>query len=193
MIFNKHSALEGLHSFLSPSKHHWVNYTEDKLVSVYMNHRAAQEGSELHDLAAILIKKQIKQRQTRQTFNMYVNDAIGFRMTPEQPLFYSVNCFGTTDAISFRKERGHEKNVLRIHDLKTGTSASHIRQLVIYAALFCLEYDVRPGDIDIVLRIYKNDDIEEYIPDVDEVAHVIDRIITYDRKIEDLKEEASRD
>lgn len=193
MHFNKHSELKDLHSFLSPSKHHWVNYSDEKLTAVYLTHQAAREGSELHELAAILIKKGIKQRATQQTFNMYVNDSIGFRMSPEVSLFYSVNCFGTADAISFRKERGHTKDVLRIHDLKTGVTPCSMRQLLIYAAIFCLEYSVRPGEIDIVLRIYKGDDFEEYIPDVDEIAHIMDRIITFDRRIEDLREETQRD
>ena len=193
MHFNKHSELKDLHAFLSPSKHHWVNYSEEKLATVFLTNQAAQEGSELHDLAAILIKKGIKQRATRQTFNMHVNDAIGYRMSAEVPLVYSANCFGTTDAISFRKERGHERMVLRVHDLKTGITPCSMRQLMIYAALFCLEYNVRPGEIDIMLRIYKEDDIQEYIPDVDEIAHIIDRIITFDRQIEELREESQRD
>lgn len=62
--------------------------------------------------------------------NMYVNDAISFRMVPEQILFYSENCFGTADTIVFRN------GTLRIHDLKTGVVPAHMEQLEIYAALF---------------------------------------------------------
>ena len=74
---------------------------------------------------------------------MYVNDAIGFRMRPEQPLFYSENCFGTADAISFDEK----KKYLRIHDLKTGVGKVKLDQLLIYASLFCLEYNFKPGDM----------------------------------------------
>jgi hypothetical protein len=35
---------------------------------------------------------------------MYVNDAIGYQMTPEQPIYYSENCVGTADAISFKND-----------------------------------------------------------------------------------------
>jgi hypothetical protein len=31
VIFNKHSNLAGQHAFLSASKYHWVNYTDQKL------------------------------------------------------------------------------------------------------------------------------------------------------------------
>ena len=87
--------------------------------------------------------------KSKQTLNMYVNDAIGFKMTPEQILYYSDNCFGTADAILFRN------NFLRIHDLKTGKIPAHMEQLEIYAALFCLEYKVKPADIEMELRIYQ--------------------------------------
>ena len=84
---------------------------------------------------------------------MYVNDAIGFKLRPEQILYYSPNCFGTADAIDLRGD------LLRIHDLKTGKVPAHIEQLMIYAALFCLEYGIKPSDIDTELRIYQGDDI----------------------------------
>lgn len=80
-------------------------------------------------------------------------------MTPEQPLYFSDNCFGTADAISFRK------NELRIHDLKTGSTPANLKQLEIYAALFCLEYNKDPTSIKIVLRIYQNNEIFEEEPE----------------------------
>jgi hypothetical protein len=105
-------------------------------------------------------------------------------MKPEQILFYSVNCFGTADAISFRNKH------LRIHDLKTGVTATSMKQLEVYAALFCLEYNYKPYEIDIELRIYQNDNVEEYIPEVDDIVHIMDKIITFDKQIEILKAEA---
>lgn len=183
MNFNKHYELEGKHAFLSASKYHWVNYTEEKLDMVYQTALAAQKGTELHELASQMIKLNVKPQRSQKTLNMYVNDAIGYRMTPEQVLFHSFNCFGTADAISFRK------NLLRIHDLKTGVTPASFRQLEIYAALFCLEYEERPGDISMELRIYQNDEVQIHEPEVDDIAHIMDRIVTFDKRIDALKAE----
>lgn len=184
MNFNTHFNLAGKHAFLSASKYHWVNYDEDKLATTFANALAAQKGTELHDLAAGLIKNGIRQARTKKTFNMYVNDAIGYRLAPEQVLHYSDNCFGTADAIGFRK------NLLQIADLKTGVSPASMTQLEIYAALFCLEYNFKPSEIDIVCRIYQNDELLEHEPELDAIVHIMDRIITFDRKIDQMKMEA---
>jgi hypothetical protein len=112
---------------------------------------------------------------------MYVNDAIGFKMIPEQVLFYSENCFGTADSISFRNR------LLRIHDLKTGVIPAHMEQLEIYAALFCLEYKIKPADIDIELRIYQHDEILYHTPTAEDIVPIIDKIITFDKVITKLK------
>ena len=114
---------------------------------------------------------------------MYVNDAISFRMIPEQVLFYSENCFGTADAIIFRN------GVLRIHDLKTGVVPAHMEQLEIYAALFCLEYKVKPADIEIELRLYQNNEILYHTPTVEDIAPIMDKIITFDKVIRKIKEQ----
>jgi len=114
MNFNVHSRLEGQHAFLSASKYHWINYDEEKLISTFTKYQAIQRGTDLHELASQLIRLGVKLPKANKTFNLYVNDAIGFKMETEQPLYYSDNCFGTADAISFRK------NILRIHDLKSG-------------------------------------------------------------------------
>lgn len=184
MIFNTHSHLEGRHAFLSPSKYHWTNYDEEKLDRMYVMHMAAKRGSDLHDLAHRAIRLGVKFSKSPTTLNLYVNDAIGFRMTPEQALYYSDNSFGTADTISFRK------GVLRIHDLKTGVIPSSMRQLEVYAALFCLEYERKPFDISIELRIYQNDEIQVAHPDHDRILHVMDKIITFDKRIAALRMEA---
>lgn len=183
MRFNQHSLLEGKHAFLSASKGSWVNYDDDKLERVYKSSLAAQKGTDLHKLANDLIRLGVPLRETQTTMNMYVNDGIGFRMTPEVLLVYSPNCFGTTDTISFRK------NLLRIHDLKTGLRLSSVRQLEIYAALFCLEYMYKPHEIDINLRIYQNDEIKEFEGDPDVIAHIMDKIKTFDRRLNEIREE----
>jgi hypothetical protein len=183
MIFNEHSHLQGQHAFLGPSKYHWINYNTEKLDEVFRNSQAAALGVRLHEFAHDAIRLGIKLPRNEKTLNMYVNDAIGYRMTTEQVLYYSENCFGTTDTISFKKD------FLRIHDLKTGIIPGSIHQVEIYAALFCLEYGIKPGEIGIELRIYQDDEIRGWVPEVDAIAHVMSKIITFDRRIELLKAE----
>ena len=184
MRFNKHFDLEGKHAFLGASKYSWTNYTDEKLEATFRLAMAAQRGTELHAFANDAIRLGIKLPRTTKTINLYVNDAIGYRMVPEQILFYSDNAFGTADAISFRK------NFLRIHDLKTGIRPTTERQLEVYEALFCLEYGVKPHAIDAELRIYQNDEVRVFIPNPDDIAHIMDKIITFDNRIQELKAEA---
>lgn len=183
MIFNSHYNLSGKHAFLGASKYHWVNYTEDKLIEAFRRHTAAQKGTMIHDFAAQCITLGQKLPRSRKTLNMYVNDAIGYKMTPEQILYYSDNCFGTADAISFRNGE------LRIHDLKTGVIPAHMEQLLVYAAIFCLEYRTKPSDIGIELRLYQNDEVLVHNPEVDEIVPIMDKIITYDKIIDRIKAE----
>lgn len=177
----KHYSLEGKHAFLGASKFHWINYDEEKLAERFLTQQAAAKGTILHDFAAQCIKLGQKLPKSQKTLNMYVNDAIGFKMEPEQVLYYSDNCFGTADAIIFRN------NLLRIHDLKTGVTKAHMEQLEIYAALFCLEYNKRPGDIDMELRIYQNNEILIHQPEADDILPIMDKIISFDKLIEKLK------
>jgi hypothetical protein len=181
MIFNAHSNLLGSHAFLSASNWHWINYDADKLTETYFNSQAARRGSELHALAHELIRLGVKLPKTSKTLNMYVNDAIGYRMSSEQKLVYSSNCYGTCDTINFSKD------LLRVHDLKNGVNPGSMNQLVVYAALFCLEYEYKPGDISIELRMYQNDDVLISTDNLDSVAHVMSKIVTFDRQIENLK------
>lgn len=183
MNFNKHFNLEGKHAFLSPSKYHWINYDDEKLVAAFCNFRAAQKGTELHDFAKRCIELGIKLPNSKKTLNMYVNDAIGFKMIPEQPLYYSDNCFGTADAICFKK------NFLRIHDYKSGVIPAHMEQLRIYDALFCLEYDVDPFSIESELRIYQSDDILIENPDRSVIKNIMEIIILSDKRLSMLQDE----
>lgn len=187
MRFQPHYELQGRHATLmAPSNYHWVNYDEEKMQKTVFTQKAARLGDAKHELASRLITLRTKLPVIQKTMNLYVNDAIGFGMTPEQPLYYSDNCFGTADAISFRQDPHTNKWMLRIHDLKTGSTRTSIKQLEIYAAIFCLEYDFDPLDIDIELRIYKSDDIEIYEPDLDDIMHIIDKIKTYDTLINQI-------
>lgn len=183
MRFADHSDLKGLHAFLSASKYSWVNYDPEKLDTTYRRSLAAQKGSILHEFASFAINLKQKQPRTRQTLPMFVNDAIGYKMQSEVVLFYSPNAFGTADAISFHK------NVLRIHDLKTGVTPASFVQLEIYAALFCLEYRVKPTDIEISLRIYQNDEVIEHFPPAEDIINIMGKITAADKIIEAIKAE----
>ncbi len=153
MLFNKHSQPINKHAFLSPSNYSWLNYDDQKLEARFYTVMAARRGTDIHALAHEAIRLGIKLSRSNQALSTYVNDAIGYKMVCEQMLFYSENCFGTADTISFRR------NKLRIHDLKTGITATSEKQLEIYAALFCLEYNASPFEIEIELRIYQRDEI----------------------------------
>ena len=183
MNFNRHSNLEGQHAFLGASKYHWINYSETKVAEAYTHFMAAQKGTVLHSFAAQCIRLGQKLPKSRKTLNMYVNDAIGYLMTPEQILYYSENCFGTADAISFRN------GLLRIHDLKTGATPAHMEQLMIYAAMFCLEYRMKPEEINIELRLYQNNEIFFLNPTANDILPIIDKIQTFDKIIDHVKEQ----
>lgn len=183
MNFNSHFNLRDKHAFLGASKYHWINYDEEKLIESYTRFQAVQRGTVLHNFAAQCIQLGQKLPKSNKTLNRYVNDAIGFRMTPEQVLYYSDNCFGTADAISFRN------GLLRIHDLKTGVTPAHMEQLVVYASLFCLEYHTKPSDIEMELRIYQSDDVLYFNPTSEDIVPVMDKIVAFDRLLERIKTE----
>ena len=179
MQFNSHKILEGLHAPFSPSQPSWLRYSDDKAVEVMNNKQAAEMGTRFHEWAKATIDLGIKQPKSKKTLYAYVNDAIGFKMDTEVVLYYSDRFFGTADVISFRN------NELRIHDLKTGKIPGKLEQLLIYAALFCLEYDVKPGDLNFIeLRIYQSDDILIFNPTAEDILPIMDRIKTVDKLLE---------
>jgi hypothetical protein len=153
------------------------------LSDAYIKFLATQRGVELHDFARRCIELGIKLPDLDKSLNLYVNDAIGFKMTPEQPLYYSNNSFGTADAISFRN------NFLRIHDLKTGETPASMCQLEIYAALFCLEYTIKPKSIKMELRIYQFDKVGIHEPSHEAISEIMGKIVMWDKTIEKLKME----
>ena len=183
MQFINHHNLEGLHAPFSPSQSSWLRYDDAKALEVFANKKAAEMGSRLHKWAKDTIDLGIKQPRSKKTIYAYVNDAIGFRMRTEVVLFYSPRFFGTADTISFKNGK------LRIHDLKTGKTPVHMEQLMIYAALFCLEYKIKPHDIEMELRIYQNDDCDPYIPEPDEVQEIMDHIVHLDKLLENAERE----
>ena len=207
MIFEQHLNLKEKHAFLAPSQPHWLRYDKNQLYQKYTSTYSQAIGTSLHELARILISNNLKLKKGDKltvlshllkddiplnvidinriysNFMNYVNDAIGFKLTPEQTLYYSDYCFGTADAISFRN------NFLRIHDYKSGTIPAKMEQLLVYAALFCLEYKVKPGDIETELRIYQNDEILFYNPMADELLPIMDIIIRQCKALEQMNSE----
>ena len=213
MIFEKYSDLEGQHAFLSPSQPHWLRYTEDKLIERYLNSMAVQRGTELHKFASDAIRLNIPLPRSKTSLNMFVNDAIGYKMTSEQPLYYSGFCFGTADAIEYKR------NYLRIHDLKTGETEAKMDQLKVYAALFCLNYqnivrrlrqegksdidiatklDLKPTELHfnpaqmagIELRIYQFGDIKVENADPEEIRSIMDIIVSHTNVLRNVEAEA---
>ena len=188
MLFNDHSKLAGTHAFLSASNYHWINYPDDKLDRAFMLAQAARRGVRMHEFAKEAITLGVKLPDLPLTINMYVNDAIGFGMQPEQVLYYSDNCYGTADTIGFRKNK-NGKYKLRIHDYKSGVVKASEKQLYVYSALFCLEYEYKPHEIEIELRIYQNNQAFVYEADPELVGFIMGKIIVFNKRIEDLKKE----
>ena len=187
MHFNEHYNLEGKHAFLGASRNSWLNYTNDKLEKVYFSNLKKQEGTELHAFASSAINHRIKLAKLKKALNLFVNDAIGFGMESEQVLYYSDNCFGTADAILFKD------GLLRIHDLKTGDiPVIHFTQLDIYAALFCLEYDVDPMKITYVERLYQGSQYTESEPDPELIMDISQKIVEFDKMLSQLQNNLDR-
>ena len=62
-----------------------------------------------------------------------------------------------------------------------------MEQLEVYAALFCLEYKVKPGDIEMELRVYKNDEVLVHKPTAEDILPVMDRIIYLNKLMESFE------
>lgn len=183
MNYNAHLDLWGKHAFLSGSNHHWINYTNEKLDAVYQNKKKMLEGTELHDIASSLVKRRLKMASLKKAFNMFVNDAIGFGMESELVIYYSDNAFGTADAILFKD------NILRIHDLKTGSSKVSFNQLYIYAAFFCLEYGIDPSSIDMEFRIYQGNGYMIEMGDATLVNRIMNLTVQFDARIDMINQQ----
>lgn len=183
MNFVRHSNLNGLHAPFNPSQSSWLRYDDDRAIEIFLNKKAAEMGTRLHAWAKETIDLGIKQPKSKKTLYAYVNDAIGFKMSTEVVLFYSERFFGTADSISFRD------NFLRIHDLKTGKIKADMEQLEIYAALFCLEYKVKPESIGMELRLYQNDEIIYHNPTPEDIHAIMDKIVHLDQVIQTLEED----
>lgn len=206
--FNDHHKLKGKHALLAPSQPFWLRYSDEQLAQKFKSNYAQAMGTAAHELAETLIRESIKLKKTDKNmllvhllrsgipraaididylypnFMKYVNDAIGFCLIPEQLLYYSDVCFGTADAISYRN------NFLRIHDYKSGMVQAKMEQLLVYAALFCLEYKIKPGDLaGCELIIYQNDGCDVANPTAEDILPVMDSIVKSSRYLESLRME----
>lgn len=210
MIWKEYSELKGKHALFSASKWTWINYDIEKMIDMRCRSYATTIGTVIHEYAADRIKFMAKLKKYHKQELMfellkndippdvadcydydrvfpilqaYVNDAIGFHMRPEQILYYSPYFFGCADAIG---ERG---NKLKIFDFKSGETPAHIEQLMIYAALFCLDYSKHPTDLDIELRLYQSPDVLVVQADASDIVPIMDKIITVDKHINKITEE----
>lgn len=206
MIWHDHSKLVGTHAFLSASQPGWRKKNADEIMEAKCNSYAQQIGTLLHSYAADCIKYREKLRKGDMrgvkfdlmrkgipeyaidieriypTFMTYVNDAIGYQLAPEVVLYYSDECYGTADAIEV------DGKILRIHDLKTGIKPAKMEQLMIYAALFYLEYGTKLESIRPELRIYQMDEVLVCEPELDEIREVMDDIVEKDRVLKSMRE-----
>jgi len=199
VIWNEHSDLKGKHAVLGASQHAWLNDDDKKLVQRYFNSYATEIGTAVHEYAGkriyrrmglldniseknallmYLLEKDIPWKAIeidRLFYNVlpYVNDAIGYKMRVEQPLWYSDLSFGTADAISY------SRNVLRIHDLKTGLSPASMDQLMVYAGWFFLEYrkQINFQKSKTELRIYQNQEVLCYTPTNQDISGIMEKIV----------------
>lgn len=186
MRLNKHSELEGKHSFLSPSSPAWIRYDDSKLERRFLEHLAHVRGTKEHAFAKEAIELGHRLPDEPKTVNMYVNDCIGWRLKPEVALYWSDFCFGTADALGYSASQ----RVLRVSDLKTGKTPASMDQLLIYAALFCLEYEFsKPWELEFELRIYQSNRIKDYFPTGEEIFTYMDRILTGTRLLETIRDE----
>lgn len=199
MIFNRHSELTGKHALFGASKHAWLNYDDEQLFRSYIASFAPTIGTLVHDYAKdkIIFRQPMEDNRSEKNalllhllkneipyrvidldslfYNLvpYVNDAIGYKMTPEQILYYDEYSFGTADAISYGR------NILRIHDLKTGVSPVSMDQLMVYAAWFFLEYkkEVNFQKSRTELRIYQKQEVIVHTPSNQEISEIMEKVV----------------
>ena len=207
MEWNDHSKLKGSHALLSASQYSWLRYSDEQLYERYVASYAQILGTCLHELACDLITEKIKLAKNdkhlilhhlaknhipRNVFDMdfifpnlvsYVNDAIGYRMDAEKILYFSDNAYGTADAICFRN------NFLRVHDYKSGKGTVKMDQLYIYVALFCLEYNIKPGEIEIETRLYHANEILIDNPTAEDILPIMDLIVMNDKFLSKIRAE----
>lgn len=196
-LFNKHKEYEGKHAFMGASNYHWLNYDDITFEDRYYSQFSQTIGTVIHQLAHDCIVNRIKLNKhdvhliemtlckafiPRDAYDPnyilenlipFVNDAIGFHMYSEILLYYNPFCFGTADAIGYSER----DKILRIHDYKNGINPANIKQTYIYAALFCLEYNVDPKKLNLIeCRLYQNLEVLIDQPDAEIIRDIMDKI-----------------
>lgn len=205
MIWKDYSHLKNTHAFCGASKYAWRNYTIEKLIQAKESSYAATIGTKLHEYAAKNIKKRFKaiKGDKRDVYRYlvvendippnavdidrlfpnlmtYINDAIGFRLDPEVILYYSPDFYGTADGISWSES----DSILRISDLKTGTTPASFVQLENYATFFCLDYKIKPSKIKkIEFRIYQNNEVLYAEPSSEILFPIIDQVVEFNKAL----------
>lgn len=213
MNFNKHYDKEGQHAIFSASSWRWLNDDNESLLKRLCANYAQSIGTILHAIAYKHIKYLIKMNKydkknvilellangipgvvidmmdmdtVFENLMTYVNDGVGFKMHPEVLLYYSDNFFGTTDAIHYNENT----RFLRIHDYKSGVTPAHMEQLEIYAALFCLEYRIKPSELNgAELRIYQNKEVLYHNPEPDDIFAIAEKIVSFEKFLNQLRQE----
>jgi len=186
MEWNDHWRLEGRHATLSPSGYHWLNYDPDKMRRVTWNNYSKEDGTKMHELASNMILYSIMPENNENALNQFVIDALTMfdeSMSSEVLLYYSDECFGTADAIYYDEETKH----LQVHDLKTGVSKPSFKQLWIYCALFCLEYDKKPEDLTFECRLYQLGAMDIDSPDPKDIRAIMNQIVSMSNVIEGVR------
>ena len=207
---NTHPELVGKHALFSASKYAWLNYDDKDIASAYINSFAAPIGTATHEFAKKYISRRIPLTDDQGSKNAlfmhlieennipanvisldtlfynlmpYVNDSIGYKMTPEALVYYSDISYGWADAI------GYSRNILRIHDLKTGIGKVSMDQLMIYAAIFYLEHkkEANLNKSRTELRIYKNQEVVVHTPSNHEIAAVMDKVIHANTVVDEIR------
>lgn len=213
MIWNRHYKLEGQHAgILGASRPTWALEEDEQFRQRVLSYYASTIGTLMHGIAKKYISHKFKMHKYDKSsvvldlldsgipdciidildfdsmfINLmtYINDCVSYGMDAEILLYYSDNCFGTTDAIGYFDR----SKCLRVHDLKTGKTQAKIEQLLVYAALFCLEYKVKPEELnEIELRIYQLCEVLVHKPSSDEVRYFMNRIQQRDQDLNEFLE-----
>ena len=61
-----------------------------------------------------------------------------------------------------------------------------MEQREVYAALFCLEYKIKPGDIQMELRLYKDNEVIVHEPTAEDILPIMDKIMSLNKALENF-------
>ena len=87
--FNQHTDLEGKHAYLSASHHVWLNYDDEHFKDIFYSNLMKERGTQLHAFAEFANRMGRKMPRNHETINEFINDGLGYNMSPEVVLYYS--------------------------------------------------------------------------------------------------------